>query len=76
MFVFHLQPRQHACYHINVDWRAVLVTTIAGVKDRASFICTTQLLSVVSDFFPATLLARLPDRGIRLHIVLGEGLQL
>lgn len=68
-------PRQYA-YKDNdkAVAGAVLVTTLAGIEDRASFVCTTQLLCIIPDLFPATLLTRLPNNGIRLHIVLGEDL--
>lgn len=58
------------------DGANILVSTFADVKDSGAFVSTSQLLRVETDFFTAALLARLIDDGVRLHVLLGDGLHL
>ena len=52
----------------------VLVTTLATVKHRCTLICASQLLSIISHFFPPTIWTGLPNYGVFLNVILGEGL--
>lgn len=50
------------------------MTTVALVEDSGTFVSTSQLLSVVANFFTATLLAALGDDTGGVHIVFRNGL--
>ncbi len=54
----------------------VLVTTIALVKDSGTFVCTSQLLSVVAHFLATTLFTTLGNDTGCVHVIFGEGLDL
>lgn len=54
----------------------VLVTTVALVKNRGAFVCTSQLLGVVADLLSPTLFARVINDTGSLNVSLANGLHL
>ena len=51
-----------------------MTAALAGVKDSATFVGTSELLGVVSDFFLAAFLARMLDDGAGLHVLFSKSL--
>ena len=52
------------------------MTTIALVEDSRAFVCTSQLLCVVTNFLATALLAALGNNTGSVHIILRERLHL
>lgn len=52
----------------------LVTAALAGVEDGAAFVCTTQLLGVISHFFLSAFFARMSDDCRSLHVFLCERL--
>ena len=52
----------------------VLVTAVAAVENGCTLVCASQLLSIISHFFAATVWTGLPDDGVFLDVILRQGL--